>query len=454
MPDVPLGATASPARTTRTSVVPAIPIIDERLPNGLRYVLSRDTLAPVVAVNVWYAVGSKHEQKGKTGFAHLFEHLMFQGSRHVAKTEHQGLIQGAGGTNNGTTWLDRTNYFETMPSHQLELAIWLEADRMGTLLDAVSQENLDNQREVVKNERRLRYDNQPYGVAWEKLQAAIFPPGHGYHHSPIGSMADLDAASLEDVREFFHTYYAPNDAVISVVGDFELDEARAWLAKYFGPIQANPAIPSLGDMSLPPVLGAESREIVFDAVPLPRLYLGLRAPEWADPSFEALEVAAQVLAGGKASRTYHRLVREERIAQDVSASAIPLASGASFFALVATASPGIGLDRVEAAVLEEMDRIAVEPVTEDELERAKALLETAELAALQHVEERADRLAMYATLFDDPGRINEQLGRYLAVEAPDVQAASARVFRPDNRAYILYEPKTDEPKTDEPKTDS
>src|SRR6266508_2801042 len=189
--------------------IPAIRFTDERLSNDLRIIIAEDHLAPVVAVNIWYGVGSKHEVPGKTGFAHLFEHVMFQGSAHVGKAEHIALVQGAGGTNNGTTWLDRTNYFETLPSHQLELAIWLEADRMATLLDAVSMENLDNQREVVKNERRLRYDNQPYGLAWEKLQAAIFPPGHGYHHSPIGSMEDLDAASLDDVREFFHTYYAP-----------------------------------------------------------------------------------------------------------------------------------------------------------------------------------------------------------------------------------------------------
>jgi zinc protease len=435
-------AVSAPPSPTAAAPVPAVPYQYESLPNGLRYVLSVDRLAPVVAVNVWYGVGSKHEQKGKTGFAHLFEHLMFQGSRHVAKTEHQGLVQGAGGTNNGTTWLDRTNYFETLPSHQLELAIWLEADRMATLLDALSQENLDNQREVVKNERRLRYDNQPYGLAWEKLQAAIFPPGHGYHHSPIGSMEDLDAASLDDVRAFFHTYYAPNDAVLAIVGDFEPDEARAWVAKYFGPIPPNPAIPPLADMSLPAVLGAESREIVEDEVPLPRIYLGLRAPAWGDPAFDALEVAAQILAGGKASRTYHRLVREERIAQDVSASGVPLVGGGSMFAVVATASPGVDVERVEAALWEEMERMTREPVSEDELGRALALLETGELAALQHVEERADRLSMYATLFDDPGRINEQLGRYLAVDAAAIQGAAGAVFQANNRAFVTYMPRS------------
>ena len=194
---------------------------DERLPNGLRLVIAEDHLAPVVAVNIWYDVGSKHEVAGKTGFAHLFEHVMFQGSRNVAKAEHIALVQAAGGTMNGTTWLDRTNYFETVPSHQLELAIWLEADRMGTLLDALSQENLDNQREVVKNEKRWSYDNRPYGSWNEKLQAHLFPPEHPYHHTTIGSMEDLDAASVEDVSEFFRTYYAPNNAVLTVVGDVD-----------------------------------------------------------------------------------------------------------------------------------------------------------------------------------------------------------------------------------------
>jgi len=441
--DAPLG----PERSTVAShaaaagAVPEVPFFYERLPNGLRYVLSEDHLAPVVAVNVWYDVGSKHEERGKTGFAHLFEHIMFQGSRHVAKTEHQGLIQGAGGTNNGTTWLDRTNYFETLPSHQLELAIWLEADRMATLLDALSQENLDNQREVVKNERRLRYDNQPYGLAWEKLQAALFPEGHGYHHSPIGSMEDLGAASLDDVRAFFRTYYAPNNAVVAIVGDFEPDQVRAWLNRYFGPLLPNPVIPPLRDMSLPAIIGTEYREFVRDTVPLPRLYLGLRTPVWGEPAFDALEVAGQILAGGKASRMYHRLVREERIAQDVGVTALPLVSGVAAFALVATASPGIAIEQVEEAAWQEMLRVTAEPVSADELARAHALLETAELAALQHVEERADRLAMHATLFDDPDRINDQLRRYLAVDEAAVQTAAAATFRADNRAFVIYVPR-------------
>ena len=202
---------------------PTVSFTDERLANGLRLIISVDRLAPVVAVNLWYDVGSKHEVEGKTGFAHLFEHVMFQGSRNVGKAEHMSLVQAAGGTMNGSTWLDRTNYYETLPSHQAELALWLEADRMGTLLDALSQENLDNQREVVKNEKRWSYDNRPYGSWYEKLQGHLYPPEHPYHHTTIGSMEDLDAASIEDVSAFFRTYYAPNNAVVTVVGDVDPD---------------------------------------------------------------------------------------------------------------------------------------------------------------------------------------------------------------------------------------
>src|SRR5881397_1388023 len=209
-------ANRSADRTIGRMPIPAVTFTDERQPNGLRLIIAEDHLAPVVAVDIWYNVGSKNEVPGKTGFAHLFEHVMFQGSAHVGKAEHIALVQAAGGTMNGTTWLDRTNYFETMPSHQLALALCLEADRMGTLLDALSLENLDNQREVVKNEKRWSYDNRPYGSWNEKLQAHLFPPEHPYNHPTIGSMEDLDAATLEDVKEFFRTWYAPNNAVLAI----------------------------------------------------------------------------------------------------------------------------------------------------------------------------------------------------------------------------------------------
>jgi len=420
--------------------VPTVSFTDERLPNGLRLIVSVDRLAPVVAVNLWYDVGSKHEVEGKTGFAHLFEHVMFQGSRNVGKAEHMALIQAAGGTMNGSTWLDRTNYHETLPSHQAELALWLEADRMGTLLDALSQENLDNQREVVKNEKRWSYDNRPYGTWYEKLQGHLYPPEHPYHHTTIGSMEDLDAASIEDVSAFFRTYYAPNNAVLSVVGDVDPGDIRRWTERYFGGIPANPDIPKLGDLSLPPIVGEEVRETVHDKVPLPRIHVGYRAPAFGDPRLDALDIAAQVLAGGKGSRLHRRLVRDERIAQDVALVALGFVGGASICAGWATVRPGVSVDRVEAALHEELDRLTREPISDDELARARALIETEELAALSRVEERADRLSMYATLFDDPDQINQMLPRYLAVTAEQIQSIARDVFRPDNRVVLTYLP--------------
>ena len=420
--------------------VPSVSFTDERLPNGLRLIISVDRLAPVVAVNLWYDVGSKHEVEGKTGFAHLFEHVMFQGSKNVGKAEHMALVQAAGGTMNGSTWLDRTNYYETMPSHQAELALWLEADRMGTLLDALSQENLDNQREVVKNEKRWSYDNRPYGSWYEKLQGHLFPPEHPYHHTTIGSMEDLDAASIEDVSAFFRTYYAPNNAVLTVVGDVDPDEIRRWTERYFGGIPANPNIPALGDLSLPAVVGSERRETVYDKVPLPRVYVGFRAPVFGDPRLDALDIASQVLAGGKGSRLHRRLVRDERIAQDVALVALGFVGGASVCAGWATVRPGVPVERVEAALHEELDKLAREPISDDELARARALIETEELAALSRVEERADRLSMYATLFDDPDLINRMLGRYLSITADQIQAVAADVFRADNRVVLTYLP--------------
>jgi predicted Zn-dependent peptidase len=421
--------------------VPTVKFSDERLPNGLRLIVAEDHLAPVAAVNLWYDVGSKHEEPGRTGFAHLFEHVMFEGSAHVGKAEHMALIQAAGGVMNGSTWLDRTNYFETMPSHEVELALWLEADRMGTLLDALSQENLDNQREVVKNEKRQSYDNRPYGSWNEKLLGALYPAQHPYHHPTIGSMADLDAASVEDVSAFFRLHYAPNNVVLSVVGDVEQARIREWADRYFGGIPANPNLPvKLPDMSLPPTLGGEIREVIPDRVPLPRIYWGLRSPAYGDPRLDALDLAGQILAGGKGSRLHRRLVREERLAQDATFFSMGFTGGASVSAGWATARPGVDLEFLERVYWEELERMTTELVTDDELERAKALTEADELGALMRVDERADRLSMYATLFDDPDLINRMLPRYLAVTAEDIRRVCADVIRPDNRAILTYVP--------------
>jgi predicted Zn-dependent peptidase len=420
--------------------MPHVRFSERTLDNGLRVIVAPDRLAPVVAINLWYDVGSRHEVAGKTGFAHLFEHFMFQGSRHVAKAEHMALVQGAGGVNNATTFFDRTNYFETLPSHQLELGLWLEADRMATLLDGLSQENLDNQREVVKNEKRQSYDNRPYGSFYEKLMGAVFPADHPYHHTPIGSMEDLDAASLDDVIAFFRTWYAPNNAVLTVAGDVDEAPTFAAVERYFGPIPPNPDLPTVPVPDLAPHIGSEVREVVPDAVPLERVHVGWRMPAYGTREFDALEVGTHILAGGRGSRLHRRLVRELRVAQDVAAFTLPLVAGASILAGWVTARPESDAPTVEGLLLEEVDRLTREPVTDDELARARALIESAELGALARMEEVADRLSMFATYFDRPALINEQLARYLAVDAAAIAAAAAATFRPDNRAIITYVP--------------
>jgi zinc protease len=420
--------------------LPHIPVERHQLPNGLRIALSRDPRAPIVAVNLWYDVGSKHEQPGRTGFAHLFEHMMFQGSTNVAKGGHFALVQQAGGTLNASTWMDRTNYFETLPSHELELGLWLEADRLGGLLPAMTQEKLDNQRAVVKNERRQSLDNQPYGTWDERIQASLYPPEHPYHHSTIGSMEDLDAASLEDVSTFFATFYAPNNAVLTVAGDFEPGAALAMIERHFGPLPANPSLPPPPKVDIAPLLGEERRETVPDRVPLPRVYLAYRMPVFGTDAFDDLSVASDLLGVGRASRLYSVLVRERQLAQDVAVFAFPIVGGASMFTAWATARPGVGADTVEAAMLAEFDRLAVDGPSEDELERVRNLHSATVESSLERVAERADRLSMYACLFDQPERLNDEVARYLAVTADRVRAAMDATLRPDNRLVLTYVP--------------
>jgi predicted Zn-dependent peptidase len=420
--------------------VPHISIERHRLDNGLRVILSRDPKAPIVAVNLWYDVGSKHEQPGKTGFAHLFEHMMFQGSEHVEKGEHFAQIQAAGGTLNATTWLDRTNYFETLPSHELELALWLEADRMASLLPAMTQEKLDNQRDVVKNERRWSVDNQPYGTWDEKLQALVYPEGHPYHHSTIGSMEDLGAASLDDVRRFFATWYAPNNAVLTVAGDFEPEAALAAIERQFGPIPRNPDLPPPPDMTVAPRIGQERREVVEDRVPLPRVYAAYRIPTFGTDGWLAMEVAADLLGTGRASRLYRSLVRETRLAQDVAVFTFPLVGGASMFALWATASPEVDHAELERELFAGIDQLCNEGPSEEELERVRNLQAAGAASSLERLGERADRLSMYTILFDEPERINSEVARYAAVTAEQVRAAMADALRPDNRVVLTYLP--------------
>ena len=420
--------------------MPHVPIERHALENGLRVVLSRDPRAPAVAVNLWYDVGSKHEKAGKTGFAHLFEHMMFQGSANVEKGQHFSVVQAAGGTLNASTWLDRTNYYETLPGHELELALWLEADRMASLLPAMTQEKLDNQRDVVKNERRWSVDNQPYGDWDERMQALVYPDGHPYHHPTIGSMEDLSAASLDDVGEFFATYYAPNNAVLTLAGDFETDAALEMIRRHFGPIPPNASLPPPPDMSVDPRLGSDVRVTIPDQVPLPRIYHAHRAPPFGTDAFDALDVAADVLGSGRASRLYARLVRDEHLAQDVSVLLFPIVGGASMFSLWVTARPGVEPDRLEAATLEEIDRLASDGPSEADLDRVRNLHRAHAAGALERIGERADRLSMYTCLFDAPERVNEEVARYASVDADRLREAMSASVRADNRVTMTYVP--------------
>ncbi|MEO3753946.1 pitrilysin family protein [Streptomyces sp. B6B3] len=424
---------------------------EHRLDNGLRVVLSEDHLTPVAAVCLWYDVGSRHEVRGRTGLAHLFEHLMFQGSAQISGNGHFELVQGAGGSLNGTTSFERTNYFETMPAHQLELALWLEADRMGTLLTALDQESLDNQRDVVKNERRQRYDNVPYGTAFERLSAMVYPAGHPYHHIPIGSMADLDAASLEDAQEFFRTYYAPNNAVLSVVGDIDPEQTLGWIEKYFGTIPAHDGKRPPRDGSLPDVLGEELRELVREEVPARALMAAYRLPEDGTRASDAADLALTALGGGESSRLHNRLVRHDRTAVAAGFGLLRLAGAPSLGWLDVKTSADAEIEDIEAAIDEELARFASEGPTHEEMERAQAQLEREWLDRLATVGGRADELCKYAVLFGDPQLALTAVQRILEITPEEVREVAAARLRPDNRAVLVYEPL--EPADDEGATE-
>ncbi len=417
---------------------------EHRLDNGLRLVLSEDHLTPVAAVCLWYDVGSRQEVKGRTGLAHLFEHLMFQGSAQVKGNGHFELVQGAGGSLNGTTSFERTNYFETMPAHQLELALWLEADRMGSLLAALDEESMENQRDVVKNERRQRYDNVPYGTAFERLTALAYPEGHPYHHIPIGSMADLDAATLDDARAFFGANYAPNNAVLAIVGDIDPDQALAWVEKYFGSIPSYDGKMPPRDGTLPDIIGKELREEILEEVPARALMAAYRLPRDGTRECDAADLALTVLGGGMSSRLYNRLVRRDRTAVTAGFGLLRLAGAPSLGWLDVKASGGATIPQIEAAVDEELARLGAEAPTAEEMERAQALLEREWLDRLGTVAGRADELCRYAVLFGDPQLAFTAVNRIFDVTAEEVRAVAMARLRPDNRAVLVYEPVTSE----------
>ena len=420
----------------------AIPIETLRLENGLRLTLSADRTAPIVAVNLWYHVGSANEREGRTGFAHLFEHMLFQGSEHVAANEHFELIQRAGGTLNGSTWLDRTNYFETVPSHQLELALWLEADRMGRLLPAMTQEKLDTQRDVVKNERRWSVDNQPYGSWWERLPALCFPASHPFHHSLMGSMEDLSAASLEDVTTFFRTYYTPDNAVLSIAGDIDEDEALRLVDRHFGWIPRGNGRPPLADMSVPEKFGTWLRELVEDDVAVPRIFLVCRTPVFGSAGYYAANVIATMLGTGRGSRLHETLVRERQLASSATAFTFDLAKGTDLLVIDATARPGVAVEALEQGVADVLDELRMNGPRDGELARALAQTETDFVTSMQSSGDRAEQLSRLATYLADPGLLNDQLARYRAVTDDSVRMMASDRLGPDNRASLLYVPRT------------
>lgn len=420
-----------------------IPIETLRLNNGLLVTLSEDRTAPIVAVNLWYHVGSANEKEGRTGFAHLFEHMLFQGSEHVGSNEHFELIQRAGGTLNGSTWLERTNYYETVPSNQLALALWLEADRMGYLLPAMTQDKLDNQRDVVKNERRWSVDNQPYGTWMERLSALTFPEPHPFHHSLIGSMEDLSAASLDDIKHFFSSFYTPDNAVLSIAGDFDPAEVKQFVEQYFGVIPRGKNRPSLLGMDLPETFGESLRLVVEDDVALPRLYVAFRSPVFGSDSYYVASVVGAILGMRRGSRLHRSLVRERQIAADATAFTFDLAKGSDLLVVDVVGRPETTPEKLEREVNREIDLLMTNGATQEEVDRAIALIETDMITAMQSASERADRLSMFATFFGDPKLINQQSDKYRSVTLTQVDNFARAKLGVNNRASLLFVPKAE-----------
>jgi zinc protease len=412
-------------------------IAQRTLANGLRVVVSPDPSVPNVTVNLWVNVGSRHEAPGRTGFAHLFEHLMFQGSRNVKSGEHFAALMAEGGRLNATTWFDRTNYFETVPKGALDLALWLEADRHGHLLDAVNQANLDNQRDVVKEEKRQRYDNVPYGNALIEVYAAVFPEGHPYHHPTIGSMEDLNAASLADVHAFFRTYYGPNNTVLTLVGDLTPEEGFAAAERHFGDLAPSAAPPHQQVEPLPPLQSPVRVERV-ESVPNDRLHLAFRLPVDNTPEMFACSLALDAVGGLGISRLVQRLVRREQVANAVQAHAMGLVGGVSLGVVVIDVADGVDPDDIEGRALEELDRFAQEGPTEAQLEAARAQAERSWLSAVASQEERADLISQHVLLHDDPQFINTYLDRLLAVTGEEVRQSAATWLRPESRAVVAH----------------
>jgi zinc protease len=423
------------AATLAAITVPKVNFTDTRLKNGLRVMVSPDRAAPVVSVAVAYNVGSRNERQGRTGFAHLFEHLMFKGSENVADGEFAGLIENYGGSHNGQTDKDHTIYFEQVPSNQLDMVLFLEADRMRS--PAITKETIDNQREAVKEERRLRVDNQPYGRASETISELAFE-NFANEHSIIGSMADLDAAALEDFAAFFKTYYAPNNAVIAIAGDVDPKVAVEKVRKYFESIPQGPPPPKL-DATEPPQR-EERRTTMQD--PLARLTLvdtAYQVPGGLNPDMDALSALASVMGAGRSSRLYDSLVRQQQVAVQVYAG-VQQSKGPGLFYLEALAAPGRSPAEVEAAIYAEVEKVQKGPIQEWELEKARNAARRSLVGNLRSSLQRAILLARYSVFFNDPGIINTRYERIASLKIDDLQRAARQYLVPTNRTVVITTP--------------
>jgi predicted Zn-dependent peptidase len=416
------------------------------LPNGLQVILHVDRKLPIVHVNEWFHVGSKNEKPGRTGFAHLFEHMMFQGSKN-AKEDYFVYVEKAGanireGGVNGTTNNDRTNYFATVPSGNLENLLWVESDRIATLADATDQKKLDNQRDVVKNERRQRIENRPMGLVSKVQLEALYPPQHPYYHEVIGSMDDLSAASVDDVKSFFRTYYAPSNATLTIAGDFDRARLKELVEKYFGPLPAAPAPRRAG--GAPARLDAAKRIAMEAKIQQPQIFISYLTPSSLSPGDHELDLLGAVLANGKSSRLYRRLVYEMKIAQSVSA-AQESQKLSSNFEISASPMPGHTLDEILAVVDEEVEKLRAQPVEARELERAKNQIESDTIRSLEPLLARAERLQSYNYLIGDPGYVGEDLRQYRSIDAGALQRTAAQYLRSDARVIVTVDPSADAP---------
>jgi zinc protease len=415
---------------------PKLNFTTHTLSNGLQVILLEDHAAPVINLQVWYHVGAKDEHPGHTGFAHLFEHLMFKGSAHVVPDEHSRIIEAAGGFDNASTYDDYTNFFETFPSNYLERVLWLEADRMGSL--NVDEANFKSERQVVEEERRVRVDNQPYGLLEEDLRAAAFTV-HGYHHTPIGSIADLDKSTIEDVRNFFNTFYKPNNATLIIVGDFKSDEALGWAKKYFEGIPASTKpIPRI---DTPEPAQTEERVLnkSYSNTPLPAVVIGYKIPARYAPDAYPLDLAANILAGGESSRLYQTLVYKQQIAVQAAGFG-NFTEDPNLFWAYAIMNQGHTAEEGEKAVVAVLDELKTKPVEPREFDKAENQEISGFILGRNTDEEKAVALGAAAVIGKNPDLVNTELGQYLKLTPVDVQRAAAEYFVPQHATVLLVKP--------------